>query len=539
MDAMHREADKKIAKLEKKLKTQYKKAHTEIEKKLNKYLKQFDKQDKVYKALVKKGQMTKYDYIKWRQHQILMTKGWQEIRDGLAQDYLNAGKQANEIVAKELGDIVAENRDYETYRIEKSTGADTNFYLTDPSTVENLITQEQSIIPQVDASKMNKWNQNKITSAVTQGILQGDSMAGVASRIALVTGMNARAAMRTARTCVTSAENYGRLAGMRRAQDLGIELQKQWLSSRDGRVRHSHRQVDGEIVPINETFGNGCEYPADPLCPPEETYNCRCTMISSVKGHEIPFDMSVSPEFGSYEEWKAGHPTINYSKPKKAATAKKTTAAKATPTKAKKAAQSARERAIKNAKVYDEDFHIKKNFERILEKIHEAERRAIIRYTDFWYDDMNDYLRGIRTAEDVGSDVVNWCKLAHNGLAKAELAEDTLLYRGMGRNRTLARALNITEEELEIAASDGSLIGMRFREKGLCSTGINANKGWDKPVSLEIVAPKGTKGMYVDPISENRGEKEVLLLDNTEFEILEVKDLGYGKKLLRVIITNQ
>ena len=83
---------------------------------------------------------------------------------------------------------------------------------------------------------------------------------------------------------------------------------------------------------------------------------------------------------------------------------------------------------------------------------------------------------------------------------------------------------------------DKSIVGQRFVEKGFCSTGINSGAGWDKEVNLEIVAPKGTKGMYVDPISRYQGEEELLLQRGSIFEIYDVEADRYGNLKMKVVV---
>lgn len=55
-------------------------------------------------------------------------------------------------------------------------------------------------------------------------------------------------------------------------------VKKQWITVGDDRVRRSHEDIDGEIVGIDEKFGNGLMFPNDPAGPPQETDNCRCSM---------------------------------------------------------------------------------------------------------------------------------------------------------------------------------------------------------------------------------------------------------------------
>lgn len=57
------------------------------------------------------------------------------------------------------------------------------------------------------------------------------------------------------------------------------ELEKEWMATLDGRTRHSHAVLDGEHVPNNKKFSNGCRFPGDPQGPAAEVYNCRCTLV--------------------------------------------------------------------------------------------------------------------------------------------------------------------------------------------------------------------------------------------------------------------
>lgn len=56
-------------------------------------------------------------------------------------------------------------------------------------------------------------------------------------------------------------------------------IRKEWLTTLDGRERPSHRLLDGEIIVMGSTFTNGLKYPTDPTGAPEETINCRCTIL--------------------------------------------------------------------------------------------------------------------------------------------------------------------------------------------------------------------------------------------------------------------
>lgn len=157
----------------------------------------------------------------------------------------------------------------------------------------------------VDIPKDERWNRQKVQNAVLQGILQGDAVGDLAKRLESVTNMNRSAAIRNARTMITGAQNGGRQESYNRASAIGIEIQKEWMSANDNRVRNSHRQLNGVRVRYDEPFPNGCMYPADPKGKPCEVYNCRCTMVAIT----IHADQTRRNDHSvkSYKEWKQRH----------------------------------------------------------------------------------------------------------------------------------------------------------------------------------------------------------------------------------------
>lgn len=94
-----------------------------------------------------------------------------------------------------------------------------------------------------------------------------------------------------------------------KAQNMGIQLQKEWRATLDGRTRHEHRLLDGQRVAVGEPFevdGYKMTYPGDPDAPGYLVYNCRCTTVSAIQGLEYE-DVRHYDKLGgmSYEEWKA------------------------------------------------------------------------------------------------------------------------------------------------------------------------------------------------------------------------------------------
>ena len=74
----------------------------------------------------------------------------------------------------------------------------------------------------------------------------------------------------------------------------GLQMQKEWMATLDGRTRDSHRDLDGERVPYDEPFSNGLMFPADPQGAGREVWNCRCTMRAIFPENSEPRKMTYN-----------------------------------------------------------------------------------------------------------------------------------------------------------------------------------------------------------------------------------------------------
>ena len=320
-DEAHRETDELLEEMEKKLKREYSKAVRETQNKLDDYMRRFETKDAQWQKWVADGKKTQKEYQQWRTGQIMIGKRWEEMRDTLAQDYHNANVIAHSVVNGYMPEVYALNHNYATFEVEQGSQLDTSYTLYDRQTVERLLREDPDLLPKpgksmtgkIAANKDIAWQEGQIQSATLQGILQGESIPHMARRICTELGnTNYASAVRYARTATTGAECAGRLDAYKRAQSLGIDMMQTWVATLDNRTRHSHRDLDGETVGLNEEFSNGCAYPGDPSGPPEEVWNCRCTTIGQVKGFETDVtDMNLRHDSHlddmTYEEWKADH----------------------------------------------------------------------------------------------------------------------------------------------------------------------------------------------------------------------------------------
>ena len=283
-DKAHRLTDEKLEEMEKRLSAIYSRAEKEIQKTADEYFSKFAAQDEKKRKLLEQGKITEEEYKKWRKGKVMYGKRFTEMKEQCAKQLLNVNQTALAYVNGELPEVYAINYNDLAGSVDGVGGY--SFTLVDADTVRNLAVTDTSLLPhkELDPAKDIPWNMKKINAETLQGILQGESMDKIAKRLRNVQEMNKTQAIRSARTIVTGAENKGRQDSYARAEADGIILQKEWLSTNDGRTRHSHAVLDGAIVDQDKKFDNGLMYPGDPSGRPEEVYNCRCTLVAKING---------------------------------------------------------------------------------------------------------------------------------------------------------------------------------------------------------------------------------------------------------------
>lgn len=286
-DTAHYQTDLKLEEMEKRLSAIYSRAEKEIQKTADEYFARFAKQDEAKRKLWEQGKITEDEYKKWRKGKVMYGKRFTEMKEQCAKQLLNVNQTALAYVNGELPEVYAINYNALASSVDGLGGY--SFTLLDADTVRNLAVTDTSLLPykELDPSKDIPWNMKKINAETLQGILQGESMDKIAKRIMNVQTMNKDAAIRSARTIVTGAENKGRIDSYKRAEEDGIILEKQWLAAIDSRTRHWHVDLNGKTAAIDEPFHNefgDIMYPGDPHAHPANVYNCRCTLATKIKG---------------------------------------------------------------------------------------------------------------------------------------------------------------------------------------------------------------------------------------------------------------
>lgn len=307
-DYSDRETDKRLLTLERRLKKLYKDATKELRITWDQYYQGWD-EVKDGKTIRHKGLVERYAeefaaYEAGKYHDetgkytdLQMFNRWwyaQEARgdrigrlcSDMAERITTSNEEASALINDTTRSVYQLNKNWSAYMIEeghKDDKVQVAFNLVNENTLARLSKRKNQVSFRITGIKHTadyNWNQRLIITALEQGIMQGESAYKIADRFEAVMGRNHSAAVRNARTAITSAQNGGRLDTYKEAANMGIKIKKRWLATQDERTRESHVEIDGETVELDEDFSNGLNYPADPLGEPCEVYNCRCTMVS-------------------------------------------------------------------------------------------------------------------------------------------------------------------------------------------------------------------------------------------------------------------
>lgn len=117
----------------------------------------------------------------------------------------------------------------------------------------------------------------KLTLALTEPTPDQLTAAGAWDVLGPAIGWLARV-RRIARTSVTGMDS---LLVLQAARVFGF-THKQWVSRHDNATRPTHLEVDGTVIPITQPFivgGYSLDRPGDRSGPPEEVFNCRCSLV--------------------------------------------------------------------------------------------------------------------------------------------------------------------------------------------------------------------------------------------------------------------
>ena len=320
MDYAHSLTDKEIELLGKKYKSIYDEASKRAMQNYEEYFesKEFAKVAKEYDdlslAAKNGGKKEKAALEKFSQVNIAYTDRFLNVSENMAAEANAANVSALALANRSAIGTFALHHNFEAFRISNDVGIEMAFDIYDKNVVENLVKNNPDLLPKrkLNKSKDIAWNKVKFNNEITQAVLTGEPITKTAYRLENVMGMNKNAAVRNARTALTGAQNAGRETTYRQAIEMGIQIEKEWVSTLDGRTRDSHRDMDGERIPVDGIYSNGLEYPGDPNGAPAEVYNCRCTersrrIVSKAEGqrrYRGEDGKNHLTEYKTYREWE-------------------------------------------------------------------------------------------------------------------------------------------------------------------------------------------------------------------------------------------
>lgn len=123
---------------------------------------------------------------------------------------------------------------------------------------------------------------DRIRKEIADGDAKGLTIKQISQSVAdLVGEQGGYWAERVARTEITGAANEASLIAV---EAVPAVKRKQWLTAHDDRVRESHRDMDEEVVDLDEPFSNGLMFPGDQEGDAAEAINCfpASTLVDSV-----------------------------------------------------------------------------------------------------------------------------------------------------------------------------------------------------------------------------------------------------------------
>jgi len=133
-----------------------------------------------------------------------------------------------------------------------------------------------------------------VADAYERGLSVPDTAALISEQVA------ARGPAQAAMLARTDLNGLANGASVMAATLVGVAY-KEWLTAEDDRVRETHQEADGQVVPVDQPFivgGEALDYPGDPGGSDEEVCNCRCTVIYTDEAPVTGEAASANPNRG-------------------------------------------------------------------------------------------------------------------------------------------------------------------------------------------------------------------------------------------------
>ena len=121
-----------------------------------------------------------------------------------------------------------------------------------------------------------------VVSEISRGIAQRLTYAEMARNLSAKTKLSKNRTLNIARTEGHRIQQEATYNLQARAKEKGAKIFKQWDSTLDRKTRPTHRELDGQIIGVNDYFhssgGGKALYPGG-FGDPKEDCNCRCCLV--------------------------------------------------------------------------------------------------------------------------------------------------------------------------------------------------------------------------------------------------------------------
>lgn len=281
--------DEELKAVNKELEKSYNQVYKEIKKKLQEYVNLGD------------GSLSQTEMFKYNRYQELLKK---------IEEDLKLLKSFDPSVFDEyIFRNYSESYYYTGYVLETEYQTKLNYSMLDRNKIKTSITNPLAKLSLQNNSVIIK---QQIAQVITQSIIKGEGINQASQRLKKVLGQTSDNVFRIYQTETTRINNEASLKSMEHSKSMGLELKKQWVSTLDEKTRRSHQKLDGEVVDLDKPFSNGLMHPGDPKGEAKDIINCRCTMITVLKGFENAYEYRKARNLTgnqiiknkTYDDWK-------------------------------------------------------------------------------------------------------------------------------------------------------------------------------------------------------------------------------------------
>ncbi|MFI2432189.1 ADP-ribosyltransferase [Streptomyces sp. NPDC018693] len=151
-----------------------------------------------------------------------------------------------------------------------------------------------------------------------------------------------------------------------------------------------------------------------------------------------------------------------------------------------------------------------------LDNLDPKAKGALQKYSDFYYQTINGQLRD--THVPLKPEVQDLVDDMDRVMGARPVPEDIMVVRGTGFDHIL------DEPDIDSLLD---MEGRTFTDEGFTSTSLGKNAAFDyKPMIMHLRVPQGTPALWIDHISVNKGERELLLARGTEYKVTRVFQEG-------------